>query len=58
MEIARIQVQGNISFSALKFEYAILPLIGNIEVDNESIGIDTLLYLSCGQTRLPIRMNQ
>jgi redox-sensitive bicupin YhaK (pirin superfamily) len=41
-----------------KFEYGILPLIGNIEVNNESIGIDTLLYLSCDHSKLSIRINQ
>ena len=41
-----------------QFEYGILPLIGNIEIDNESIGIDTILYLSCGQSKLPIRIKK
>ncbi len=32
-----------------KFEYGILPLIGKIEIANETVDIDTLLYLSCGK---------
>jgi len=41
-----------------KFEYGILPLIGNIEVENETIGIDTILYLGCGRSELPIRIGK
>lgn len=38
------------------FEYGILLLVGNVEIANEVIGIDTLLYLSCGQTKLSLRV--
>jgi redox-sensitive bicupin YhaK (pirin superfamily) len=41
-----------------KFEYGILPLVGTIEIENETIGIDTLLYMSCGQTRLSVRIQK
>lgn len=41
-----------------KFEYGILPLIGNIEIENDMIGPDTLLYLGCGRSELSIRMNK
>lgn len=36
------------------FEYGILPLSGNIEVEGELIDIDTLLYLGCGRSELSI----
>jgi hypothetical protein len=39
-----------------KFEYGILPLIGNIAVANEIIDPDTLLYLPRGKDSLPIRL--
>ena len=35
-----------------------MPLIGTIEIENESIGIDDFLYLSCGQSKLPIRIHK
>jgi len=38
-----------------KFEYGILPLIGNVKVEDETIGIDTLLYLGCGRSKLAIQ---
>lgn len=41
-----------------KFEYGILPLIGNIEIDDETIGVDTLFYLSCGHKKLSVRMKK
>ncbi|MFI4919197.1 MAG: pirin family protein [Legionellales bacterium] len=41
-----------------KFEYGILPLKGAIEVNNETFGEDTLLYLSCGHSSLPIRTSE
>lgn len=41
-----------------KFEYGILPLIGNIEVGNEVIDLDTLLYLSCGLNTIPIHLKK
>jgi redox-sensitive bicupin YhaK (pirin superfamily) len=39
-----------------KFEYGILPLIGNIDVEGEIIDIETLLYLGCGRTELSINV--
>jgi redox-sensitive bicupin YhaK (pirin superfamily) len=41
-----------------KFEYGILPLIGNIEIADEIIDINTLLYLPCGKSSLPIRVQK
>jgi len=41
-----------------KFEYGILPLIGNIEIANEIVDIDTLLYLPCGKPNMPIRVQK
>jgi redox-sensitive bicupin YhaK (pirin superfamily) len=41
-----------------KFEYGILPLIGSIEVADEVVDIDTLLYLPCGKTSMPIRVQE
>ena len=41
-----------------KFEYGILPLIGNIEIANETVDIDTLLYLPCGQSSMPVRVQK
>jgi redox-sensitive bicupin YhaK (pirin superfamily) len=41
-----------------KFEYGILPLIGNIEIAHEIVDLDTLLYLPCGQTSMPIRVQK
>jgi redox-sensitive bicupin YhaK (pirin superfamily) len=40
------------------FEYGILPLIGSIDVENETIDIDTLLYLGCGRSQVSIRTKQ
>lgn len=37
-----------------KFEYGILPLVGEIQVEGETIGIDDLLYLGCGRSKLAI----
>lgn len=37
------------------FEYGILPLVGDIDIKQECIGTNTLLYLPCQQTALPIR---
>lgn len=41
-----------------KFEYGILPLIGNIEVANEIVDIDTLLYLPCGKQNLHVSVKK
>jgi hypothetical protein len=41
-----------------KFEYGILPLIGNIEIANEVVDIDTLLYLPCGKPSTPVRVQK
>jgi hypothetical protein len=41
-----------------KFEHGILPLIGNIEIANEVIDISTLLYLPCGQSKIPVRLQK
>lgn len=41
-----------------KFEYGILPLIGNVEIADEIVDIDTLLYLPCGKASLPIRVQK
>jgi len=41
-----------------KFEYGILPLIGNIEIANEIVDIDTLLYLPCGQSKISVRLQK
>lgn len=38
-----------------KFEYGILPLIGNIKIANEIIDINTLFYLPCGQSKISIQ---
>jgi len=40
------------------FEYGILPLIGDIEVGHETVDIDTLLYLPCGQSIAPVRLQK
>ncbi len=40
------------------FEYGILPLIGNIEIANEIVDIDTLLYLPCGKPSTPVRIQK
>ena len=39
-----------------KFEYGILPLVGNINVEGETIDIETLLYLGCGRSELSINV--
>ena len=41
-----------------KFEYGILPLIGNIEIANEAVDIETLLYLPCGKPNTPVRIQK
>lgn len=41
-----------------KFEYGILPLIGNIEVEDELIDMESLLYLGCGRSQLSIHVPQ
>jgi redox-sensitive bicupin YhaK (pirin superfamily) len=41
-----------------KFEYGILPLVGDITIADESIDKDTLLYLPCGQSQLTIRIQK
>lgn len=38
-----------------KFEYGVLPLVGDIEIANEIVDIDTLLYLPCGKSSIPVR---
>lgn len=40
------------------FEYGILPLIGNIEIANENVDIDTLLYLPCGKSSMPVQVKK
>lgn len=40
------------------FEHGILPLIGNIEVANESVDIDTLLYLPAGLSKIAVRLKE
>jgi redox-sensitive bicupin YhaK (pirin superfamily) len=39
-----------------KFEYGILPLVGDVEVEGEKISIDTLLYLGAGREKLPLKV--
>lgn len=41
-----------------KFEYGILPLVGDIEVQGETIDLSTLLYLGCGRTQLDIKIKK
>lgn len=41
-----------------EFEHGILPLIGHIEIANEHVDIETLLYLPCGQSKIPIRLQK
>jgi redox-sensitive bicupin YhaK (pirin superfamily) len=41
-----------------KFEHGILPLIGNVEIANEIVDIDTLLYLPCGQSEISLRLQK
>lgn len=41
-----------------KFEYGILPLINDIEIENQVIDLDTLLYLPCGQSEIPLRVQK
>lgn len=41
-----------------KFEYGILPLIDNIDVEGEIIDVETLIYLGSGRTELPIRVTK
>lgn len=41
-----------------KFEYGVLPLIGNAEAAHENIDIETLLYLPAGRAKLPICMKK
>jgi hypothetical protein len=40
------------------FEYGILPLIGSIEIANENIDIDTLLYLPYGKPNTPVSVQE
>jgi quercetin 2,3-dioxygenase len=40
------------------FEYGILPLIGTVEIENESIDENTLLYLGCNRTQLSVKMKK
>lgn len=42
----------------LKFEYGILPLVGDIEVEGELIDLTTLLYLGCGREQLKIKIKK
>jgi len=35
-----------------KFEYGILPLVGNIEIENQVLDLDTLFYLPCGHSTI------
>ena len=41
-----------------KFEYGILPLIGNIEIANELVDMDTLLYLPCGKPNTQVHIKK
>jgi redox-sensitive bicupin YhaK (pirin superfamily) len=41
-----------------KFEYGILPLVGEIEVEGELIDLTTLLYLGCGRKQLNIKLKK
>jgi hypothetical protein len=41
-----------------RFEHGILPLVGGIEIANEIINLDTLLYLPCGQSEIIIRLQK
>lgn len=41
-----------------KFEYGVLPLMGSIELANELVDIDTLLYLPCGKPSIQIRVKK
>lgn len=38
------------------FEYGILPLTHTIEIEDESIDLDTIAYLGCGRTEIPIHL--
>lgn len=40
------------------FEYGILPLIGDIEIENEVIDLSTLLYVHSGHTEMTVRMKK
>lgn len=40
------------------FEYGVLPLIGEIEIEGETVDLKTLLYLGCGRKQLPIQMKK
>lgn len=40
------------------FEYGILPLIGSVDVEKQTIGMDTLLYLGCGRSHVDLRVKQ
>ncbi len=40
------------------FEYGILPLLGEIEVEGETIDQKTLLYLGCGRKQLTIKLEK
>ncbi|MFA6037879.1 MAG: pirin family protein [Legionellales bacterium] len=41
-----------------KFEYGILPLVGEIEVEGELIDLTTLLYLGCGRREIKIKIKK
>lgn len=55
LEINALKDSDNVLPLNPQFEYGILPLIGSIDIANETIGPDTLLYLSHGHSTLPIR---
>lgn len=40
------------------FEHGVLPLINNIEVENEIVDLDTCLYLPCGQSKIPVQLRK
>ncbi|HLF66181.1 MAG TPA: pirin family protein, partial [Gammaproteobacteria bacterium] len=39
-----------------KFEYGILPLIGECTIENQHVDLTSLLYLGCGRTQLTLNM--
>lgn len=39
-----------------RFEYGILPLMGTIDIENDTVDENTLLYLGCGREQLSVRM--
>lgn len=40
------------------FEHGILPLVDEIEVGNENVDVDTLLYLPTEQSKIPVRLKK